>query len=59
MADYAKAANAAFTHLIHNPEDTVMSDNLEYYLQNTEADRDNLVNYEAHVSAMQLWVKGN
>ena len=49
-----KAANAAYTHLIYNPDDEVMRDNMHYYLSENAIDRDKLVNLEQEVRERAL-----
>lgn len=44
-----KAASAAFTYLVYNPDDKPMQKNLKYYLEMPEVDRNDVINYEAKV----------
>ncbi len=49
VKEKAKAANAAYTHLVHNPGDEIMTANLNYYLANGVG-RESLKNLEMEVN---------
>ena len=50
MGDSHKAATAAFTNLIANPDNEVMAENLQFYFGLPEIRKEDLRDREAHVS---------
>ena len=48
-ASYQNAASAAFTNLVYNPSNEIMRENLDYYIDKTGAEREQLVNFESKV----------
>lgn len=49
MNDKQKAASAAFTFLVDNPDDKMMAKNLKYYSGLPEVDMKDVINFEAKV----------
>lgn len=49
MNDKQKAASAAFTFLVNNPDDKMMVKNLKYYSGLPEVDMKDIINFEAKV----------
>lgn len=56
MNDKQKAASAAFTFLVDNPDDKMMAKNLKYYSGLPEVDIKDVINFEAKVQTFIIIV---
>ena len=50
LEDHKEALKAAFTYYVNHLDNQVAKDNLEYYLEITEENLENIENREAHVN---------